>query len=44
VSLTKKQMVDAKRSLDLLAGADYNLHDLIREALEARDVLGECQP
>ena len=42
VSLTKKQMVDAKRSLDLLAGADYNLHDLVREAKEARDVLGNA--
>ena len=42
ISLTKKQMVDAKRSLDLLAGRDENPYDLVREALEARDVLNNA--
>ena len=39
VSLTKKQMVDAKRALELLKDRDDNLHDIVREALEARDAL-----
>ena len=39
ISLTKKEMVDAKRALELLKGGDDNLHDIVREALEARDVL-----
>ena len=39
VSLSKKQMVDAKRALELLKDRDDNLHDIVREALEARDVL-----
>ncbi len=39
VSLTKRQMVDAKRALELLKNRDDNLHDVVREALEARDVL-----
>jgi len=39
VSLTKKQMVDAKRALELLKGGDDNLHDVVRNALEARHVL-----
>jgi len=39
VSLTKKQMVDAKRALELLKDRDDNLHDLVREALKARYML-----
>ena len=42
VSLTKKQMVDAKRALELLKDRDDNLHDIVREALEARDVLNNA--
>jgi integrase len=41
-TFTKKEAVDAKRALELLKDRDDNLHDLVRESLEARDVLNNA--
>ncbi len=38
-TFTKKEAVDAKRVFELLKNRDDNLHDVVREALEARGVL-----
>ena len=33
------QMVDAKRAIDLLRGRKENLHEIVKEALEAKELL-----
>ena len=39
IPLDTNQMVDAKRAIDLLKGRKENLHEIVKEALEARGLL-----
>ena len=39
IPLGTNQMVDAKRAIDLLKGRKENLHEIVKEALEAKELL-----
>ena len=39
IPLGTNQMVDAKRAIDLLRGRKENLHEIVKEALEAKELL-----
>ena len=39
IPLDTKQMIDAKRAIDLLKGRTENLYEIVKEALEARELL-----